>query len=111
MLVYNKDTDSWTEVDSTTLQARYEAMKQELLLFQGENPIDITAGVDYWSVIEGSAYLPIALGDVLDKYTSYFESLDVSDFTQDKETATAEISVTVGEENESINIDVFELVG
>lgn len=111
MLAYNRDTQEWVVVDDESLQARFEALKQELLLFQGENPLDTSAGGDYWGVIEGSVYLPITLGDVLNKYSTYFDSLDVDTFTQTDEIATAEISVVVGEDNESISIDIFELAG
>lgn len=78
---------------------------EELLLWKGENPMDIEAGVDYYSVFNKQKFLKNELTFVLDKYSGEFQSTQVESINYDSENETikAAIIFTLAQ-NESIRV-------
>lgn len=72
---------------------------QELQLWQGENPLDSEAGIDYFSVFNRQKFLRNELSRVLDKYSSEFKSAEINkiDLMQDGEIINAEIIFTLSD--------------
>lgn len=62
-----------------------EACFQELLLWKGENPLDINSGVDYQGVFSGTLFLKAELERVCSYHKSNFASIEVGDPRMDRE--------------------------
>lgn len=62
-----------------------EACFQELLLWKGENPLDINSGVDYQGVFSGTLFLKTELERVCSYHKENFESIEVGDPRMDQE--------------------------
>lgn len=56
-------------------------MFQELQLWLGECPFDVTAGVDYFSIFTNRTFIETELRTVLDKYKEFYKSYEIINIT------------------------------
>lgn len=78
--------DSLTIIDNDDKDYIYvEALCQELRLFKGENPLNIEAGIDYLKVFNGEAFLKPLVEEVCEKYSDYFDGIEVGEATEEEE--------------------------
>lgn len=73
----------------------YNAMLQELQLWKGENPLDITAGVDYKNIFEGKVFAKTELEAVINKYSGSFEKLELGEAVNSEDGQTVSFDLTV----------------
>lgn len=66
----------------------------ELALFKGENPMDVEAGIDYFGVFEGSAFLRIEIQNVFDRHAENFNSLECGEITLNADLDTYSVPIT-----------------
>lgn len=74
-----------------------EACMQELLLWQSENLVDSERGVDYFAIFDGSAWLKDQVQNVIDKWSSYFANVELTDPEQDGELVSMTIRFTLND--------------
>lgn len=74
-----------------------ESLFQELLLWKGENPMDINMGVDYMGVFNNRVFLKSSVEDVCAKYANSFKGIEVGDieYSENGEVASLPVSVTL----------------
>lgn len=72
----------------------YHSMLQELQLWKGENPTDVSLGIDYHNIFEGKVFAKTELEKVISKYTNSFERLELSDALDTDETEVVRFELT-----------------
>lgn len=70
-----------------------EAFLAELYLFAGENPIDEDAGIDYFSVFNNQAFLNVEANEVISKYETQFDTIELGDISYDDDKIYANIYI------------------
>lgn len=68
------ETGDWEWTDHDVFIKIYQCL-QECILWRGENPYDVTMGIDYESIFNSSAFLTSQLEEVLDKYRPFFQEI------------------------------------
>lgn len=78
-----------------------ERLFQELLLWKGENPMNINLGIDYMGVFENRVFLKSSVEDVCNKYANYFNGISVGDpvYSSNGELMSLDVSVTLLDES------------
>lgn len=76
----------------------------ELHLYQKENPINYTAGVDYFGVLNGSAMLKPSVDNVCKKWQEYFPYISVGDVSQNEHTLSIPVVIKTRESNTTYTI-------
>lgn len=95
MIKYDNNTNTLTLIDNQRSElAYYEALCQELQLWQSENPLNVNLGIDYKGVLNGEVYLPMSLQDIISSYEKYFKSIELGDAYKDGEIMTCDIIIT-----------------
>lgn len=70
----NFETGVWEFTENDILAKVYQCI-QECILWSGENPFDITMGIDYESIFNSNSFLTNQLEAVLDKYRGFFKEI------------------------------------
>lgn len=83
MIFVDKDGNLKSSTDEKEIAL--EACFQELLLWKGENLIDIDSGVDYQGVFSGTLFLKTELERVCSYHKENFESIEVEDPRMDQD--------------------------
>lgn len=77
MFIYlDRDTNSFKTTNEPEKIA-LESCMQEIGLWQGENPMDIEMGVDYFGIMDGYVYLRTSIENITDKYKDSFQQITV----------------------------------
>lgn len=76
----------------------------ELHLYQRENPINYTAGVDYLGVLEGSTMLKPSVDNVCKKWQEYFPYISVGNTSQNEHTLSIPVVIKTRESDITYNI-------
>lgn len=101
------------ELTSTTNAEliQVESLFQELLLWQGENPMKANLGIDYMGVFENRVFLKSSVEDVCQKYKDAFKDIEVSDptYSDNGELASLNITITLLD-NSTIRRNLAELL-
>lgn len=71
-----------------------QALLAELALFKGENPMSTGAGVDYIGVFNNEKFLKIEAEEVIDKYATKFDTIELGEIEYDDDRIKASISMT-----------------
>lgn len=72
-----------------------ESMIQELQLWLGENPMDITNGVDYMGVFENRVFLKSSIENVLQKYRSNYDILEIKDYETNSSNELISVNISI----------------
>lgn len=88
----NNGSFSWS-VDPEVVT--YNAMLQEIQLWKGENPLDISSGIDYKSIFDGKVFAKTELDNVINKYLGSFEKLELSEAITSEDSQTVSFDLTV----------------
>lgn len=95
MITYNPIKNAFEIIQNTQGESVYfEAFCQELLLWSGENPLNVNLGIDYAGVLNGSVYLPLQVQDIISRYEKYFKSIVLGNAFLENEIFKCEIIVT-----------------
>lgn len=95
MIKYDSNTNTLSLIDNQRIElAYYEALCQELQLWQNENPLNVNLGIDYKGVLNGEVYLPMRLQDIISRYEKHFKSIELGDAYKDGEIMTCDIIIT-----------------
>ncbi len=81
------------EIDSEKL-IYLNNLLSELALFKGENPLDAEAGIDYFGVFEGSAFLRVEIENVFDRHRANFALLSCGDITINDDLDAYKVDIT-----------------
>lgn len=79
------DKDGFLKSATDEKEIALESCFQELLLWKGENPLDIDSGVDYQGVFSGTLFLKTELERVCSYHKENFESIEVGDPEMDSD--------------------------
>lgn len=92
-------------------QIQVESLFQELLLWQGENPMNITLGIDYMGVFENRVFLKSSVEDICNKYADSFKSLVVGEpvYSDNGEILSLSIEITLLDDS-TIKRDLMKLL-
>lgn len=71
-----------------------QALLAELALFKGENPMSTNAGVDYIGVFNNEKFLKTEAEEVIDKYATKFDTIELGEIEYDDDRIKASISMT-----------------
>lgn len=79
-----KSTDDGNEILA-------QAMLAELALFKGENPMNVEAGIDYKGVFNNEKFLQIEAEEMITKYSTKFDSIELGEIEYDDDRVKATI--------------------
>lgn len=76
MIVRHLNNNNFKVLKDEGLYGLY-TMFQELQLWLGECPMNVDAGVDYFSIFTNRTFIETELKKVLDKYKSFYNSYEI----------------------------------
>lgn len=72
-----------------------ESMFQELQLWLGENPMRSNLGIDYTGVFENRVFLRSSIENIINKYVSSFESIELGELETDSSGEINSITIKI----------------
>lgn len=96
MIYYDAKAEKLIENNDPTLVALHACL-QELQLWQGENPLDVGSGIDYFSVFNSSKYFELECQRVIEKHQGNFKSITLDKVERNTETLKAHLTFTTND--------------
>lgn len=97
MLVIQLNNDKLNVLTDNKLTSLYTCI-QELQLWQGEDPMDADAGVDYFSIFLNQKFIELELQRVLDKHRNAYQNYTIEKITYEDSILKVEIIFNVSKE-------------
>lgn len=101
MLFFDKDS---LVVKTDIQDIKLYGLLAELKLYQKENPVDYTAGVDYKGVLNNTAMLKPSVDNVCKKWQKYFPYISIGDVSQNDTILSLPVTIKTNKDVITYNI-------
>ena len=104
MIIRRLSNNKFETLKDINLKPLYDCI-QELQLWKGENPMDVEAGVDYFSIFNNRTFIELELRRVIDKHKIAYSHYEILNINFKDEILTANIIFYV----DDVRVFNFEL--
>lgn len=97
MLIKRINNGHYSQLEDDKLKSLYTCL-EELQLWQGENPFDVEAGIDYFSIFENRKFIEVELERVLKKHKEAYTSYEIANIIYEDKILKADIYFNIDSE-------------